>query len=217
MSGRTTTSTNKNFYGKKRRKRMPKSRQVRLIQKVVQTEIAKHDEKEVEHKYKDLGASDSVGITGTIQHLSNIAQGSTYETHVGVQAKATSLQMRLTITAADSVNVVRIIIFRFFDGTTPVATDILQNLVSSANLHPLSMLNMDNRKTFQVLYDNSYVVDTDDSILVDKFYIKRNMKLSWKEDNSRDVGHIYMLAISDSAIAAHPTLLWESRLRFTDV
>lgn len=217
MSGKTTTSTNKNYYGSKRRgKTLPKTKNVQLIQKVVKTELARKEEREVERKYLDNGANISVSTSGDIQFLSGAALGNAFNNHIGVQAKATSLQMRYQISVQDAFNMVRVIIFRFFDGTTPVPSDILNQLTSSATLHPLSLLNMDNRKTFQVLFDNTYVVDTDDPVVVDKFYIEKNMYLSWKEDNSRDVGHIYMLSISDSAISSHPTLLYESRLRFMD-
>lgn len=214
----STSNTNKNYYGPKRRRKVKDSKIARVARKVAQQEIAKNEQDEVERKFhdKEIPSGTTAGTAGFVTHLSAIGNGTGYNERVGQLVKVMSLQFRMILTAADSSNAMRTIIFRWFDNTAPVVADVLQALPVGATTHPLSNISIDNRHKIQIMYDNMFALDADDPIQVDKAFIKRNMNVNWEVDDTVSMGHIYFLAVSDSTTVSHPGIHAMFRLRYTD-
>lgn len=213
-----TTNTNKNYYGRRKGRRKKDTKLARIARKVAQQEIAKNEQTEVEKKFwdKEVASATSISSSGFVTHLTNVAPGDDYNDRIGIMIKAVSLQFRMLLTVADTTNIVRIIIFRWFRATTPTTALVLEQLPTGGAISPLSMINVENRRVVQIMYDNLFPLDSDDPIKVDKAFFKKNMKISFAPDDSVDLGHIYFLAISDSVAVSHPTVHANFRLRYTD-
>lgn len=222
----STSNTYKNFSGRKRRKRRT-TFQDRKIAKIASQVYEQKEAAEVELKLHDQEFQSTVGISGVTHLLSGIAVGTGYNERVGAQVLGKSLLFRYQLTAADVSNIMRVIIFRWFDDTSPTPGMVLEVGPSSATINPLSPILYDNRDKIQILHDNLHSLNISAVYYnagatvyprpqVDKMYIKRNMKIRWQTDDTVDEGHIYALFVSDSTLVGHPAYHFYSRLRYTD-
>lgn len=211
----STTNTHKNNYGKKKRK----SKVSKRLRRDIETVLDEKDAKEVELKYIDTDHTTPQNITnaGIINHLSACAEGTGYDERVGLKIKGKSLQIRFELIHSDSTNMIRVIVLRWFCSSTPTVADIIHAPAASTPW-PLNPLNINNSKEIQILYDNLFALSTyTNANQVDKFYINKPMNISFETDDTRDNGHLYLLAISDSVASTHPTIGYWSRVRFTDM
>lgn len=216
-----TSNPHKNFYGKKRRRKKKLTnmdrRTMRLANQVVEQKLSRVQELKLYDK--EIQPGTNVSSSGFLTILTNtISPGDGPTNREGASVMMKSLLVRYNLIGADTTNILRVIIFRWLDDTMPVVTSVLDVLSTSLIVWPTCPINFDNRKKISVLYDQLHALtDTaSNSSQVEKLYIKRNLKINWKKDNSEDGGHIYLLAISDSTGLSHPTIHAQSRLRFTD-
>lgn len=211
-----TANTNRNFYGKKKRK-MRANAQTKRIAKVVNQVLDQKEKHEVELKFHDINQSPGViGGGGTIfGFTSTIAQGDTSLTREGKQITVKSLLLRYQCLYADAENLMRLIIFRYFKPGVPTVADVIQE-ATGTNPY-LSAIKRDNTEFIRVMYDNLIALDNlAHPQQVDKLYMSLNAKCQWTEASVADYGHIWMLAIGDSNVVPSPSLQFNCRVRYTD-
>lgn len=169
----------------------------------------------VEYKYFDTAVSTSISSTATLSHLTAIGQGDTDVTRDGNTCRLKGLNIRHIMalnTLATSSNV-RVIVFNWFDSTTPVAGNILANTGNTT-----SQLNIENSDKFHILYDKHYSMDNVGCKLLDyKKYIKLNQKLKFNSTTGNDFENNSIWALF---ISSEPTNTvgnnFSARVRFID-
>ena len=181
----------------------------------------------VEKKFFDVSANAlSVTSTATIVNLSNIAEGSDYNTRDGNSILMQSLQWRATIVGNQNSSgrqIVRIIVFRDNDqrGTDPALSDLLENTAGGFVIQS-PLLHYVNRR-FAVLSDKVYsiVINGDTAVRHIKKFIKFPPSTHVKyqgttgADGSNWEGALYAAFVSTDATNA-PNMDYYFRLRFTD-
>lgn len=180
----------------------------------------------LEKKYQDLAYNINVDNTGSsIQDLTSINAGMADSSQrIGDKIRLLSLKFRLQLSAADSTNYFRIILFQWHPdnaNTTPIVTSILQNATYS------SYYNHDEGSQFSVFYDKQYALDTQGNatrVLDWTFrFNSKSPKMKWIKKNVKYNGstlqgsdHLYYLFISDSGTTPNPNISGSSRLVYTD-
>ena len=150
--------------------------------------------------------------SGIINHLSAIPNGTGFNERVGLKVKGKSIQIRLELIRADSTQLMRVIVFRWFCQSTPTVGDILEGTP-----WPLNATSVNRAGEYQIMYDNMFALSASTNAnFVDKFFIERPMNITFTTADAVDLGHVYLLAISDSIAVTHPTISYWSRLRYTD-
>lgn len=220
----TTTSKAKNSYGGRKKRYKKKSRFDRRVEKVATRVVAKQLEEEVEMKaYDRAEIINTVPDTGAIYSLSNtLPQGTGFNQRIGDKIKIKSLYCRVECVAnsAATFNNLRVIIFRWLSQGSPVVGDILQ-LTTGATIRHLSQLNYENRRLYQIKYDNTYLLSDNTAVdipavQIDKFFIKNFGDAYWETAATNPVsGHVYMLVISDSPTNL-PQIAMTPRVKYTD-
>lgn len=159
----------------------------------------------------------AVDFSGTIYDLSGIAQGDTDVTRDGDEIMPKSLNIRGSMVIADSTNVMRFIVFRWLQSTTPVVTDILGVGVGSL-FGPYAPYNVDSRQKFNVLYDKIQELGSTSQqvALINKFLPLAQKSVQYSAGTTTGTNKIWALAISDSGAASHPGIAFTHELRFTD-
>jgi len=175
-----------------------------------------------EKKYKANSIPQTaVDFTGSLVDFhATIAQGDTDITRDGDQLWTRSFEFNYISIGVDTTNAMRILIFIWKPTSTPVVTDILA-FGNGTNVAPGSPYNHDRRSDFYILYDalHSYSLGGPDciskKILIYKIptYLR---KAQYVNQGTVGANHIYVLFISDSAAATHPTIAYNSKLNFTD-
>ncbi len=179
--------------------------------------------------------------THLLVDLSAIPQGDTDLTRDGDSVKLTSLQVRMTwqtgaSQSADSY--VRVVIFQWFDNSTPTPPLVLGALGAAFDGTTAmdAFYNHDRRRQFRVLYDNLSICggSSDPAVAshlfrktpVISFTPKIKGKRTGKKAYINFVGggttaqnKIYLLAISNIADGTNtePVLLFNSKLNFIDI
>lgn len=171
--------------------------------------------------YKVTDSSYAVGIDYTgeiISLIGNLTRGDDYKNNFsGGRITPVGLEARYNVSVADSSNIVRVMIFQWFDKTTPTTATVLETVGSTYAVHSAKFLT--NRDNIKILSDKCYAMDTYNTVVVDKVYIK-GKKLTNIEFPTGAVtaqkGGLYMLFVSDSAAAANPGIDLYTRITFTD-
>jgi len=176
---------------------------------------------EQEIKFLDVVNSISISYGGTVVSLSDLGQGSTNITRIGNKITPRSLQWRMTLTCADSYNIVRFIVFRWnqrFSLDPPDTSDILQ-LVNSTNAVN-APYTFDERAAFKIIHDETITMVLSTSR--NTFYVQGDLRLKQKEidyfgSSTTDVMNgYYCMFISDSSVTTHPAANYYFRLQYAD-
>ncbi len=157
---------------------------------------------------------------GTITHISDITQGDGAESRDGEVVTITSVQGHYVISSGDSTNIARIIIFMDKESiaVNPIPANVLESV--TAGLGIVAPINMVNRRRFWVVHDQIYGLTlAGNSNVTHKFFHKLPEPLKCTFDDNATTPRSnawYVLTISDSGAAPHPTLNTVMRLRFFD-
>jgi hypothetical protein len=182
MATSTTSNIHKNTYGVRKRRRRRMNNKEKQMARIAAKVYDQKEQQEVELKWYDRAEIDFAFIdnAGTIYSLTNtIAQGVGVNQRIGDEIKLKSLNARLEIrgnVGSGDYHDMRIVIFRWFDKSTPAANEVL-SFTTNTQLRHLCQLNMDFGSQVRVLYDNTFSVSrngTDDlpEVINDKIYIK---------------------------------------------
>ena len=202
-----TASVRKTYRKKKRMTRLPK-KQYLAIQSLINKNINKRAEKK---HFLTYNTGYTVDYAGTIQSLSDIGQGDTDTTRDGDSFYLRSLRVKGSVLIADSTNAVRLIVFQWHaDSSDDTATvsDILSSSAIGTTVAPFSSYYHDKRRLYSILYDRTFNTTTEMSqLLFDTGYLRPKVrKVNYVNATSVGVNKVFILAISDSAAALHPTV-----------
>lgn len=196
----------------------------KTVKRVARYEAKKVLDKEVETKQTDvsLAASSVDYTTGVVQALhANLTVGTGANQYLGTRIHPIYLHIRYKIAAADLTNIVRIIIVQVRAGGVPTLANTLES-VSNVRA-PLSDYEVDYNHTYTVLFNRLITVEGGNAPGSSTFRIgeikirpKKLRAMFWTAAGTIERGGIYFLAISDSAIASHPTVEFYSRLHYKD-
>lgn len=163
----------------------------------------------------------ATGSTGAVAQIDQITQGDTETTREGLVINPKSMLFRGEVINADNFNNCRIILFRWFDNTAPIVTDIL-NTTGIAGLSPHNApYSWAQKPKYQILYDKVLTVDNEsynNENFMFKYKFRPTSKITYSGSVSTSImsGNIFCLYINDSTAIAHPQLNAFIRLTFTD-
>lgn len=218
-TSKISSTRTRRYRSKRRYYRKPKTGySYNQIRSIARKELMKEEKKNTELKYYDQAlTSNAISSSGTIFALSNMGQGNSNDKRLGQQINPKSILMRFDLFASDSTNSIRLILFKWFDQASPSIATVLEN-TTWPTLSPLNLTN--SRRSIKVIYDNlvSTSISTEITERVGKVYRKLAGKMNWADGTSGSPmgGQLYLLAVSDSSAAPHPSLDFLSRLRFAD-
>jgi hypothetical protein len=174
-----------------------------------------------EPKSYDAGLAVAVGNggTGILQKMTTIPQGDTDTTRDGDQLSVEWSQLRynVIVNSTDVSNLIRVVLFvwHFDDGGQPPT---LATIFQASNT-PLSAYNRDSVKerSFTVLSDRLHAVYSG-GIGHECAYEKnlKKFKITFTSGGNTGKNHIYLAAISDSAVTPFPSLNSYHRTQFFD-
>lgn len=197
-----------------RKRKVPRmrGRAAKAVRKVVKKEISKT----VETKYVNVNVVSSVTTTPVISFLNTVAQGTTDQTRVGDVIKITSIWMRFLLTVGDTIQFVRLILFQWHPGTTPVAGDILQDTSNPTN----SPYNVDAKPSYRILWDRTFPMSTtgDTAVRVITYNFRKAIRKTtfFAGSSTSAQENLYLFSASDSGIGPNPTLNLYARVNFHD-
>lgn len=198
------------------------------VRRVARAEAKKVLNKAVESKIHD-GAVPTAGIdwdgAGSVWSVTtdpsagtSITSGTGPNQYVGTVIRPTYLMIRFQIGAADPTNMLRIIVLQDIAGGVPTVPNVLQ---STGNIRaPLSALDTRFDNTYRVIADRTFSLDTTTTVQrVGKIKIGMRQLRPMHFLNglgTLEKAGIYILAVSDSGVSAHPTLQLYWRLHYKD-
>lgn len=172
----------------------------------------------------------SIDWLGTLQAINDVPQGSGVAQRAGSEYTGKSVDIRgtLSLSGTSIVNKVRVLLInqKMPRGSTLTITQVFQALdnvtpVYSANFVN-SPYNSNERDTFEILWERTYIVSDRDKIQV-PFHIKRKYKKKVQQNagltSSFDTNRLYMVFLSDADPASggnRPQCEYISRLNFYD-
>lgn len=164
-----------------------------------------------------------VSYNGYVQHLSNIAQGTSRTSRNGISIYAKSIFMRGTVQADDTPNTNHVRLMVVMDtmntGTTPTGADVLDG-VGAINT-PFSPLKQTSSGRFKVLWSKIFALSkVSNYSQVFKAYIPLNKHIKYTGTLGTDEqkNQIYLMAFSGVAPASgnEPTVTTYERISFYD-
>lgn len=218
MPTRKTRTTKKRAAPRRRRTTTTKA-----VRRVVRKEVAR----QVESKSYD-GRTDAAAISynGTSWALTSnasagtsIAQGVGDFQYIGSLVRAAFLHIRGFCVLADTYNYIRLILLQVKGpgSSLPALTDILQSVGNVET--PFSSFDRDFDSQYRVLAQR--LITLNSAIPTAKFDIKISGKkirpIHFSDAaGTTAMGGLYLVAFSDSAAAAHPTVSFYHRLTYKD-
>lgn len=176
-------------------------------------------------------APSSITTTVGINTIMSIAVGQTDSTRIGDKVILTKIEGRMHFTnTGDATNFVRVILFQWKESTVPTAADIL--LAGSSGTQDVgSLYAHDTRSQFKILYDKilrlvgnaaaATTPNTDLSILVlhPIIFGKKLLPNIQFIAGSSTVCYnsVYLLTVSDSTAAPHPSIYSSYKLNYRDM
>lgn len=217
----STSNTQKNTFGKKRRRRQkPKSKTYRIAQAAAREEIFKTQKNQSEIKSYDItNVTPTITWTGHMEPITPpIVKGTEPYQRVGSEIYAKGILIRFHLQSSSpphTWNKVRVMAIRWNASGTPTAVNILQ--FTGSGYAPLSPLVRDASHKFQILYDNLHLIGTEceTSHMVDKIYLNKLGKCIWDDNSNPQKGHVYLLFISGS-LTEVPNVQLSARVRYLD-
>ncbi len=198
-----------------RRKRRKTKNLKSTIRKTVRNELGKTEEI---HRLDTTIDESAISTTATITAITAVAAGDDRTHRNGIEAVGKTLTCRYLLTSADTTNIVRILVVRWWDSVTPTLANILEN-TTTISFALISPYQAEPTHRYKVLYDKvhrmSNALDTHQAL--GRFSIKlNNSRFKWTSTASTtERDPIYLMAISDSGAVTHPTLSAIIRFRFT--
>lgn len=174
-------------------------------------------------KYYILSAFAGVSSAGSISAFSsNIVQGASNSQRIGDVIEITHMDLQLSWAFGDAFNRVRTLII-YVPGKTAINTvgDVLANgPLTGVGPDCFSFVQMGLlRMGAEVLYDNrAQVSQYWQPVQEDTIRIKINKKFVYQPSlTPSQNGEIFIVYISDSSVAPHPTAVQQGRVYFRDV
>lgn len=209
---------NRQLFLMRNEKRLQKQNEMKNLKKKV-NRIARG----IELKYRPFqsaGAAVNSGFNITL--LNGVTQGDDSADREGNDIYMKKLVMNLSFIVGDTTNTIRccIIYDRQTNGVTPVSTDTFQSFVTVNATAPLNDVRADDRRRFSFLYDRIIDLSTAGPACKTLRIRKRlNHHTNYSGAGSTDAviykGGLYLVLISDSTAASHPSVSYAGTLYYT--
>lgn len=211
-SGYMVNKPSKKFYKKKASKKTQPT--IKRLERKINT-----ISKSIEVKRLDgQNVDQSISNVSSFYLLNGIGQGDDSNNRSGNNVMMTSIYLKGTLTVADSSNLIRLTLVMDTQTNGGAPTETL--LFSNTSYPYLAFINYDYRKRFKILWDEVFIVDTDDPVVHFKKYLKLKKQVSYLSSGATVAGigknSLYLVANSDSTTTTHPLLTFLSRLKFAD-
>lgn len=214
MATRVTFKRKKRSYGAKHYNSKLNNRQKNEVKQLINGVI--------EMKSIDNGGNPTSSDIPTISKWFAVPQGTGQAARIGNEIQASHMELRYSLASADTFNILRVIVFQWRedDATVgPVYTDILYRPSTSVSWHN-ALYNYDQRESYKILYDKRHFVDADnqakDTFVSTKIKVPHK-KIIFNGSGATDGKNmIYVLFVSDSALAGHPGFMNQARLYYRD-
>lgn len=212
---------------KKRKIATPEARALRQANQTVA--IQRRTSARVENKVTFASDATAVSTSGYIQSLTaNMTRGNAaVDNYLGNEVLPTSVRVNIGLTIGpslvangDGTNFMRILLFQWFDSTSPAVSGIL-----NASTSPFSMLYWHNKENIKVLADRLVPLYQQglrqDSFYAwcEEIYVKGKKMIPIKFNSAGTAaqkGEIYLLVLSDSSVPANPYMVYQSQITYTD-
>lgn len=174
----------------------------------------------------------SYGGSEVVTDLTLVAQSVGAAGRVGEQIRFHDLDLRYACTVADTYNHCRIIIFQWFVDTAvlnPTAAYIMDvNAVSTTAYTYEAPYNSVQPERFRILYDSQFHVTgsggatdpiqqgTTRTAHVQIYANRVKNPITFNGAATSGMNHVFLLAISDSAIASHPLISYGGFMNYID-
>ncbi len=192
-------------------------RQSREAKKVAREEAYKVYNGMQENQYHSLNTSTTSSTTPTFNAFTNIAQGDTNLTRDGNEILIKRVRLNFSMAAADTTNIIRLILFYWNNDTTPAVEDLFIDGAGDVNS---TLLN--HNQNARILFDKRIALSSTGANNVvlfsyDKKY-KKGVKVEYNSSTSTDVhrNSLHLMNVSDSGAATHPALAWRGTIEFND-
>lgn len=208
------------------------------LNKVQKLQIEKMITSVPEKKYYDYGFN-GIGISSTpaFYDLISPLQDLTSDGAIGNQIRLLSLQFNLQFVLSDATNWIRMVIFQWYDDTTPTgavttnAVPVWNRIFQFANGAGGTPIDQYERMSpylvgtgrgpiFKVLKDEQFTLDVDNPQQLFKGFINKGYRkeigLNYSIVIPSGVNKIWVMLVSDSAAAPNPTITGNFRSRFID-
>lgn len=211
-------------YTRRRRapvKRRRYARKNTYVRKVARAEAKKVVARAVETKVYDYSASaQAIDYTNglVVSATTTMTRGTAENQYIADKIHPVGVRLSMQYTRADATQMLRLIIIQNKGGGVPLLNTLL---AATGNITaPLSPYDLNYNDTYRVLYDKLVSMDsirgtTMTSIV--KIPAKKLRQLTFNDGaGTVEAGGIYFCWISDSAVAAHPTVDYRFRFYYKD-
>lgn len=206
----------------------PKTQQQRdylKLKRIARSEAKKAVQQKVESKSVDLNLTtfsvDASASTSIFDLMQNLSKGYDRSQYSGLQVTPTHIRVKWACAVADATNMLRVCIIQDKAGGVPIGSTVFQSAGSTNS--PLSPYDVDFSKTYRVLFDEFYQLQTG----TDNQKITGDIRILSKKLRpvnfptgagalTPSSGGIYIVFISDSTVAAHPAAQLYSRVYYKD-
>jgi len=218
---RANTTSPSSFPPSKRIKRTQQSQQA-ITAKIVKREMRKN----TDWKYTDnFGTAIPVYNLGAQLYTlySNCARGTEgRDDFVGNYTDPQAVLMKYWAETAQTYNVLRVMVFQWFDAVTPALSGILQN--TTTGIACTSPTLVTNKEYIKVLYDKTHMLAAPYSGgngIIDPVTVyipgKKLKRTRWNSSsNTVQDGNIYVLFISDDTALGTVNVTFHTRITFSD-
>lgn len=210
----------KKRYGRKKRYTRRFKRGGLATKSFVRKQIHKDDETKY---FETSTVAQAIDFNGVTTDLTNIPQGQTDGTRIGDKIRLRGIRLQFILNIADTTQNVRIMIVQYKGNTQIAATSISQVLVpttlGTVNA-PIANRVWDMTNQFSILYDKLYTL-TNVSTPIIHVRKKVGIKYAKREINfyqalTTGSNKIYLMMVSDSGAAPHPTIQYQMRVMYDD-
>jgi len=156
--------------------------------------------------YADGIVNSTSTITGTYTDLTNLNSGVGQNLRNGSSILLTSIRLSWSLTIADTTNIVRIVIFRWFPSNTvdvPQDTELFYG--GSSSFRFCSPFQAVKPSRFKILYDKIHTLDVAHVINAGIMKMKLNFEVGYDNTVTTGTSHLYLCVISDSGGVPNPS------------
>lgn len=157
----------------------------------------------------------AISYSGSIYSLTDIPQGDDDQSRDGDTLKLYDVQSRYSIVVGDATNIMRVLIFKWDAPSTPTVAGVIEDAGGNP-YSALSSIRHDARQYLHILHDRLHTVSTSNSIVHNVVWQKLKGSIQYQTASTTGSRKVYLLIISDSAAATHPTFTAYNCVRFTD-
>jgi len=206
-------------YGTSRRGRWGRGKFAKRVRKIIQNTK--------DRKWSELALAASNASTAAVTtSIFTPAQGDQFNQREGDRCQILGFHGKVVVTFADPTNIVRVMFIQWLADDTatidPPQPNVMTSFVLNTNvtLAPISQFlrNKNDRKKFRVLYDGHFSVSSGGpGIIQRKIRWKKCLPTDFVANATTGRGSVYLVYVSDSTIATHPTVSIHGVLEWCDI